>query len=204
MAGDPTQFGAQTALLVRVFSSQHKFESARTVGEEGARLLNDFCALAIDRNRNPRQSTLTLTSQGSIYGQQQECSTEHVVALVEVTFALVDALLTEIAYNEHSPHFDPRGPYMSICDRLSRVQAAVGRVCGSVSDLSARVLTRRASAGWAAMQCLMRFPSAPEPFDPALQQCIGAQERAVEVLRILTSYGPPQDALYCPPDHPYK
>ena len=44
-------------------------------------------------------------------------------------------------------HFDPRGNYLVLCDKLSRVHDVVCDICGTVSELSAKVLAKRASAG---------------------------------------------------------
>jgi len=220
VAGDPTQLGAQTVLLVRAFCSVGKLEAAKQAAESAFLLLGERCVLHIDRQQlltsppssssttsivrnSHRTSTLTLTSAMNQFlnTTKLECSREHVAALVEVTLVLVDALLMEMAYNGD----DPRAHYMTICDRLSRVHDTVCDVCGSVSDLAARVLSRRATAGWHALQIMHTVTSNgvaegdesyQEWLADNLQMCVEHQEQAVRVLRILWSCVSLPDRLY--------
>lgn len=176
-AGDPIQLGEQTALLVRSYCFLGKIEAAKQTAESAIALLTDFSIVVVDKNRiiaasngssgspkrlantNTNSATTLLTagtantSVTTAQPRKYECSRDNAIALAEITFAYVDALLWEIEKNlpadgiTDTSHFDPRGNYIVICDRLSRIHDIVCDVCGTISELSARVLAKRASAG---------------------------------------------------------
>lgn len=233
-AGDALQLAEQTAILVRAGCFLGKLEVSKQAAEAAISLLSDFCLVSVDRNKlllpppptkplASAASTHTLgsgtsatTSGAVLVPQKVESSRENVIGLVEVTFSFVDCLLWEMT--SYLPaegvvdtgHFDPRASYMTLCDRLSRVFDTVCDVCGTISELSAKVLAKRASAGAAALLLMHALSGACAGLPPQaetyrawfadnLLMCVEYMERVVQMRKMLLSFLTIKDTLYFKP-----